>query len=318
MRASARSARSRGMLCAAFSRNFRATSSADRGLSGLPRLDITRFSYRLPSRSVTVTTAGIRAWQAGQALNASHWLPSSALWTLDSRLGIALEPGRNTVIDGQLYTSEAVALNEGIGFIARVQGADGVLPRTGILRFGGDGHAASLQSCTATLPAADGDEGVDRLDARLDRCVHALAGDDARGDALDRSRRGGGDGPLVVERPPERVDHPAHERSAHGDLDHGARGLDGVPLADGRVVAQDDRADRLLLEVEGHAHQPAGELEQLGRQRAGQPVDLGDAVTDLDHRPHAPGLGAGVERVDRGLDDAGDLVGTNGHRYQIS
>ena len=80
-----------------------------------------------------------------------------------------------------------------------------------------------------------------------------------------------------------------------------------------RGVAEDDRADRLLLEVEGHAHHPAGELEQLGRQGAVEAVDLGDAVTDLDDGADAARLGARVELVDRGLDDAGDLVGTDGH-----
>ena len=63
---------------------------------------------------------------------------------------------------------------------------------------------------------------------------------------------------------------------------------------------------------------PAGELEQLGREGAVEPVDLGDAVADLDDRPDAARLDAGVERVDRGLDDAGDLVGTDGHRSRIS
>ena len=101
-------------------------------------------------------------------------------------------------------------------------------------------------------------------------------------------------------------------------LDDAAGRLDRVAFLDRGRVAEDDRADRLLLEVEGHAHQPAGELEQLGRERAVQAVDLGDAVADLDDGADAARLDAGVERVDRGLDDAGDLVGTDGHRCQIS
>jgi hypothetical protein len=48
---------------------------------------------------------------------------------------------------------------------------------------------------------------------------------------------------------------------------------------------RDDRADRLLLEVEGQAHDPVGELEHLGGERAVEPVDLGDAVTDFDTVP---------------------------------
>ena len=102
----------------------------------------------------------------------------------------------------------------------------------------------------------------------------------------------GVDRALVVERAAERVDDAADQRRSDRDLDDPAGGLDRVAFLDRRVVAEDHRADRLLLEVEGHAHDPAGELEQLGRQRALEAVDLGDAVADLDHRAHGAGLGA--------------------------
>lgn len=108
-----------------------------------------------PRSGLWLTAAGIAAWQSGQTLNAGHWLPSSALWALDSRLGIALAPGQNTVIEGRLYTSESVALKDDTGFIAHVHGADGVLPTNGILRFGGDGHGASVRPCAARLPQMD-------------------------------------------------------------------------------------------------------------------------------------------------------------------
>ena len=64
---------------------------------------------------------GITAWQRGGFFAAKrHWIAASELWSLDSRLGIALEAGRNTVADGRLYTSEAVALKPGVGFVARM------------------------------------------------------------------------------------------------------------------------------------------------------------------------------------------------------
>jgi hypothetical protein len=44
------------------------------------------------------------------------------------------------------------------------------------------------------------------------------------------------------------------------------------------------------------------------RERGVEPVDLGDPVADLDDRPDAARLGRVVERVDRRLDDADDLV----------
>lgn len=107
-----------------------------------------------PKTGLWLTAAGIAAWQQGQALSAAqqHWIAASDLWSLDGRLGIALEPGRNTAADGQLYTSETVALRPGVGFVAQAAGADGLLPQHGLLRFGGDGHAASVRPCTAHLP----------------------------------------------------------------------------------------------------------------------------------------------------------------------
>ena len=163
------------------------------------------------------------------------------------------------------------------------------------------------------LAAADRDQGVDGLDARLDRRVDRLADDDSGGDALDGARRRGGDRPFVVDRIAEWVDDATQQSGPDRDLDDAAGRLDRVAFLDGFGLAEDDRTDGLLLEVERHAHHAVGEFEHLGRQRAVESVDLSDAVTDLDHGPDAARLDAGVERVDGGLDDAGDLVGTDGH-----
>ena len=58
---------------------------------------------------------------------------------------------------------------------------------------------------------------------------------------------------------------------------------------------------------------PSGNSSISDGERAVEAVDLGDAVADLDDRADAARLDAGVERVDGGLDDAGDLVGSDGH-----
>ncbi len=42
-------------------------------------------------------------------------------------------------------------------------------------------------------------------------------------------------------------------------------------------------------------------------------VDLGDAVADLDDGADVARLRGRVEALDRGLDDADDLVGSDGH-----
>ena len=121
-------------------------------------------------------------------------------------------------------------------------------------------------------------------------------------------------GPLSSSGRPERVDDAPEQLRADRHLDDAAGRLDDVAFLDRRGVAEDDRADGLLLEVEGHAHDAAGELEQLRRERAVEAVDLGDAVADLDDRPDVARLGGRVEVLDRGLDDADDLVGSDGHR----
>ncbi|MCK2127758.1 hypothetical protein MX652_13790 [Thauera aromatica] len=107
-----------------------------------------------PKGGLWLTAAGIAAWQKGAPLDAQqgHWVPSSALWKLDSRLGIALQAGLNTVVEGQLYTSEAVALRNKVALLVHVRGAAGRLPKGGLLRFGGDGHAARIQPTDCALP----------------------------------------------------------------------------------------------------------------------------------------------------------------------
>ena len=112
-----------------------------------------------PKSGLWLTAAGLAAWQRGEALHApqQHWVSTADLWAVESRLGIALEAGRNIAAQGQLYTSEVIALKPEVGFVVRVAGTDGLLPSSGLLRFGGDGHAASLSACTAPLPHANHD-----------------------------------------------------------------------------------------------------------------------------------------------------------------
>ena len=125
-------------------------------------------------------------------------------------------------------------------------------------------------------------------------------------------------GPLPSMRAAQRVHDAAEQGLADRHLDDAAGRLDDVAFLDPGRVAEDHGADRLLLQVEGHAHQPVGELEQLGRDGVRQAVDLGDAVADLDDRADAARLRDRVEQIDRRLDDAGDLVRTDGHGRQIS
>ena len=179
-------------------------------------------------------------------------------------------------------------------------------------RVDGDGRLAGLAVADdqLALAAADRDHRVDGLDAGLDRRVDRLADDHARRDALDRAGLGARrSAPLPSSGSPSGSTTRPSSACADRHLDDPAGGPDLVAFLDRGGVAEDDRADRLLLEVEGHAHHPVGELEQLGRERGVEAVDLGDAVADLDDRADAARLGRARRSASiSALDDADDLV----------
>ena len=149
-----------------------------------------------------------------------------------------------------------------------------------------DGRLAGLAVADQqfALAAADGDHGVDGLDAGGHGLPHALASDDAGGDALDGQRLGGVDRALVVDGLAEGVDHAADQPLAHGHGHDFAGALDLVALFDLGVVAQQHGADLGLVEVHGETRDAVGELDQFARHHLVQPVHAGDAVAQRDDR----------------------------------
>lgn len=84
---------------------------------------------------------------AGIADHLSGTLPKATLNTFDlfkreTRLGIALNPESRTAENGALYTTEAISLCDGAGFLVGITGDHGLLPKEGLLRLGGDGKGA--------------------------------------------------------------------------------------------------------------------------------------------------------------------------------
>jgi CRISPR-associated protein Cmr3 len=95
-------------------------------------------------------------WQCyiqGQALNNDHLVELKDLWRVDERVGIGMDSVTRSVEEGKLFTTQAIAMNENMGFLAAVSGANP--PNEGLLRFGGDGRAAQISACEITLPEAD-------------------------------------------------------------------------------------------------------------------------------------------------------------------
>ena len=118
-----------------------------------------------PIGGLWLNGAGIAAWAEGKPLHRPDQLvTTSELWRTEMRIGIALDPRKRSAADGALYTTEAIVLNEQwrsiretaeIGFLVRIDGADGVVPGNGMVRFGGDGRGARIDECAPRWPEPD-------------------------------------------------------------------------------------------------------------------------------------------------------------------
>ena len=122
------------------------------------------------------------------------------------------------------------------------------------------------------------------------------------------------DRPLAVDRVAEPVHHAAEQPVADRHVHDGAGAADRVALADRLVVAEDDDADVVGLEVERHPlHAGGGEVDHLAGHDVLQAVDAGDAVAHGQHRADLGHVRLGVEARDLLLQDLRDLGGTDVH-----
>lgn len=106
-----------------------------------------------------LTQDGLAAYLRGQVPTPEQLVDASELWALETRIGIGLSGDKRTADEGKLFSSVAVALKEGVGFLVAVAGANP--PTAGMLRFGGDGRAASIENASVSLPEPDY-EGISR------------------------------------------------------------------------------------------------------------------------------------------------------------
>ena len=130
------------------------------------------------------------------------------------------------------------------------------------------------------LATADRRHRVDRLDAGLQRLVHGLAAHDAGGLDLHAALFGADEVAVAVDRVTERVDDAAEHAVTDRHRQDAARGPHGLALFDLVDVAEDDGADRELVEVQGETHGAVFELQEFVHGCVGQAADSGDAVAD--------------------------------------
>ncbi len=157
------------------------------------------------------------------------------------------------------------------------------------------------------LPAADRDQRVDGLEAGRHRLMHGLARQNARRLDVDALALVGLDRALAVDRVAERVDHAAQKTLADGGVDDGAGPLDGVAFLDVAVGPEDHDADIVGFEVQRHALDAAGELDQLAGLALVEAVNARDAVADRENLTDLGDLGFLAEILDLVLEDGGDF-----------
>lgn len=105
-----------------------------------------------PKTGLWLKEEGLKRYLQGKKMAPDHVVETGALWASDDRLGIAMDPLRRSAEQGRIYTSETVAMKEGVGFIVGVDKAGSLLPESGLARFGGDGRGATIEPCEVALP----------------------------------------------------------------------------------------------------------------------------------------------------------------------
>lgn len=100
-----------------------------------------------------LSQAGWAAYLQGKLPALPQIVAPTQLWRLDARVGVGLDAATGRADDGKLFSMQAVALCRDVGFLATVRGAEP--PRSGMLRFGGDGRGAALLPVSHVPPQPD-------------------------------------------------------------------------------------------------------------------------------------------------------------------
>ena len=180
--------------------------------------------------------------------------------------------------------------------------------------IGGDGGLAGLAVADdqLALTAANGDHGVDGLDAGLQRLLDRLAVDDAGSTALNGAVLGGLDGACTVDGLAQCVDDTADQCVAHRHGNDLAGALDGAAFLDADVGAQQNDGDGVLLQILCHSVFAVVKLQQLTCHALFQTTGPGDAVAHHNDRAGLALLDGIFVMLDLRTDDLGDLF-----RFQL-
>ena len=104
---------------------------------------------RKPLAEVWIDYSTLLEHLKGNGLDKHSCKQASELWTRNVRVGIGLDSNTRSVKESLLYTTDSISLKPGVSFFNAVRGSDELLPKTGLLRLGGDGKGARIKSLTA-------------------------------------------------------------------------------------------------------------------------------------------------------------------------
>lgn len=103
-------------------------------------------------RDLWITFGGLKAYLRGETLPSESAIRSEDLWCLETRVGIGMDSSARTVGTGKLFTTEAVRFEQGVSFLVGLEGAEGLVPESGLVRLGGDGRGGWAQRVTVDDP----------------------------------------------------------------------------------------------------------------------------------------------------------------------
>lgn len=106
-----------------------------------------------PANGYWLNESGWRKYLKGMIPAQTDLVKSSELWSFDQRVGVGLDATTSHTADGRLFSTQAVAMHHGVGFLAAVSGASP--PRQGTVRLGADGRAAVIRPVSSCMPEPD-------------------------------------------------------------------------------------------------------------------------------------------------------------------
>ncbi len=112
----------------------------------LPMVPVLNASERKkPASGIWLDLEGWKRHLNNKPVGSDSTITQAELWKTDSRLGIARDHHYKTAAEGKIYTTEGVSLEKDTSFLVGYSGKN--IPKGGLLRLGGDGRGAVIESC---------------------------------------------------------------------------------------------------------------------------------------------------------------------------